>query len=220
MRRIITHETDTTGLLRRVSGYPGERGSAERSSAEQYPANRFLGNQGESVVCRKESYPKVAEFGHGALAIFGFQSCNRILHDGDAAAAIQQSFGGKADTVFRNHAEDDELDVVAESFHELVSMPACKNIEGLLFEENLLIRRKILGHYCGGIVRHDNDFVRQSLGNERRTLRAFDAMRGKRLEFRIVFCVVATVRNQEYAPLAGSVCQLANVGSKRSAPGT
>ena len=90
-------------------------------------------------------------------------------------------------------------------------MPALEDVERLFFEMNLLILFKITRQRCRGLVRDCYNFLRQRLGNIGGARGAFDAVRRKCLELGIVFRVVATMRNQKDATLAGGVRKPANI---------
>ena len=90
-------------------------------------------------------------------------------------------------------------------------MPAFKDVKRLFFEMNLLILRKIARQRCCQVVRDSDNFLRQGFGNDCGANCAFDAMGRKCFELGIVFRMVATMRDQKNAALAGGVCKPANI---------
>jgi len=125
--------------------------------------------------------------------------------------SIEQSLGRETDAVFRNHAENHELHRRPKSLYKLFGVPALEDVERLFLEKNLIELQKIVWQRGQRLVRDGDDFLRQSFGNNRGARRAFDAVRRKRLELRIVLRVVAAMRDQKHAALAGSVRKPPNI---------
>src|SRR5579862_4205678 len=92
----------------------------------------------QSLVGGDEVGPESGKLLDRLFAVFGLKRFNRIFHDGDSAATLQQSFCGEGHTIFRNHPEDGEVCVSWKELEQGIDMPGLENIEGLLFEKDLL----------------------------------------------------------------------------------
>src|SRR4029077_13268863 len=119
------------------------------------------------------------QFGHGSLTIFGFQSLDCILYHGNAAVTLKQSLCRETNAVFRNYSKDYEFGVGGQALYEFGGVQAFEDVECLFFEQYLLVLHKIAGQCCGGLVRDDDNFLRERLGNIGGARGAFDTVRGK-----------------------------------------
>ena len=93
-------------------------------------------------------------------------------------------------------------------------MATLKDIQRLLLQNDLLMLGKIFGQLGVGVVFHASDIVRQCLRNKVRSGRAFQTVRRKLLELRIIRRMKASMRNQENFVAPRRVRQLADVGQK------
>jgi hypothetical protein len=100
-----------------------------------------VAERAESLARCREPRAETFEFGDCFLAVFRFQSFNRVLYYGYAPAAFEQSLYGKAHAIFRHDAEDYKLGLSSESVDEPVGVPAFENIQRLFFQQDLLIVR-------------------------------------------------------------------------------
>jgi hypothetical protein len=119
--------------------------------------------RGQGVVRSGEPRTQPLQFCHGAFAVISFERFDCILHDGDAPASLQQTFCGEADAVFRHHSEHDELSMISQPPHQFVCVPAFKNIQCLLFEQDLLVLRQVFRQRRGCIIGNTRDFAGQRL---------------------------------------------------------
>src|ERR1700733_7371349 len=69
----------------------------------------FVAKQSQSLLRRDEVCSQSLKFDDGSLSIFRIQSFDRILHDGYLPSPREQTFSGKANAVFGDHAKDNEL---------------------------------------------------------------------------------------------------------------
>src|SRR5579871_2094657 len=93
-------------------------------------------------------------------------------------------------------------------------MARLKNVEGLLFEQDLLVRRQI-GRKLGlSIIRNAGNLVGKCLGHELGSGSAFYAVRGKYFEFRIVRSVKASVRHEKDSILTHCVGEATDIGKQ------
>ena len=75
----------------------------------------------------------------------GIQGFDRIPNHRDPPPALEQALGGEVDAIFRDHAKDDKFGFRIEALDQFVGMQALKDVERLLFEENLLVSRESHG---------------------------------------------------------------------------
>ncbi len=168
----------------------------------------------QSLIGANESGATSLQFRNGSLPIFGIQGFDRVLNHRDPAAALKQAPGGEVDAEFGDHTKDDKLSPGIEALQQFISMEAGKDVERLLFEENLLVLRKIRRQLRCGLVGDRGYFASQGLGNKPRSGSAFDAMRRKGGELGVVLDVIAAVRNQKDAVLAGGIGEPFDVGQQ------
>ena len=119
----------------------------------------------ESLVSCGESRTQPLQLRDCRLPIFLLQGFDRILYNGHTPPALDEALDGKAHTVFRDDAEDDELGLISELFHERIGVTALKNVQGLLFEQDLLVFRQIFGQVCRHVIGNARDFFRQGFGD-------------------------------------------------------
>lgn len=98
-------------------------------------------------------------------------------------------------------------------------MTALENIQRLLFQNDLLMAREILGKFGGGFIRYRDEFFGYRLRHQSCAGGATDAVRRKLREFRIVDLMDAAVRNQKDAPFARRVREAMNFRQKLLGPG-
>jgi hypothetical protein len=84
-------------------------------------------------------------------------------------------------------------------------VPAFKNVESLLFQQDLLIPRQILRQLCSDLVGHANNAPGDGIRNQLGAGRSLHAVRRKDLKFRIVGRVKVSVRHQKNPPAARRV---------------
>ena len=107
-----------------------------------------------------------------------------------------------------------------QAFYEFVRVAAFEDVERLLFEKNLLVWRQVAGQRVRGFVRDGDDVLSKCFGNICGAGGSFDAVWREGRELRIILGVIAAMRDQKNAALAGSIGQPADIGGNRSAPGT
>ena len=86
-----------------------------------------------------------------------------------------------------------------------------KDIQGLLFEDHLLIDGKVLRNGRVRAIGDEEHAVGSRLGNHFRAGRADHAVRRELLELRIIWGVNAGVADDEHAAVAGRVCQTGQI---------
>lgn len=176
--------------------------------------SRFIvPNQRESLFCSYEFCSEVLKLSDGSLSIFGFQSFDRILNNRNSPSALKQTLRRESNTVLRNDPKHDKLGFTIQVLEQLLCVPALKDVEGLLFQEDLLVLRKILRQRCR-FVRHPEHALGQRFWNQLGSGCPFDAMRRKGLELGIVLRVIATMRDEKDAALAGDIGKLSDVGQQ------
>src|SRR5712671_5602654 len=130
------------------------------------------------------------------------------------AAAFQQPLGSEANAVLSNHTEDNKFSISRQPSYEFGRMLAFEDVEGLLFEKDLLELRQIGWQPGCRLVWYGDNLLRQRFGNIGGSWSAFDTVGRKSFEFWVVSRVIAAVRDEKDAALAGSIGELADVGQQ------
>jgi len=71
---------------------------------------------------------------------WGGQCFDCVLYYCDASVALQQSLDCAGYAVFRYYSEDDKFWAISQSLDQFIRVESLKNVEGLLFQDNLLVR--------------------------------------------------------------------------------
>ena len=136
------------------------------------------------------------------------------MHYGHTPSPCPQTLDGEAHAILRHHPKDNKLGVPSKSLHETIRVPTLKDIQRLLFQQDLLVAGEVLRKPRARIIRHPHNFFRQRLGDKLRPGGSFYAMRWKDLEFGIVRRMKTPMGNQEYAPLPRRIGEPPDVGQQ------
>jgi hypothetical protein len=167
--------------------------------------------RGQRLICGDEFCAERLHFALGSLIVFCLQGFDRVADYRDAAAALEQSFGGEAYAVFGDDAEDYEFNISGEAFYQFVRVQALKNVEGLFLEQDLPIVREILRQRCGGFVGNANNFFCQRVGNESGAGSSLHTVGRENPELGIVRRMIAAVGDEKNFALASGVGKTADV---------
>src|SRR5690349_14268573 len=143
------------------------------------------------------------QFVKNFAAFFLVEGLDGIFHDADAESAAHQAVGGAEDAVFRNHAEHEKIGRRLTSasvgrqrlgtrrlrIDPREGRPGIwivENIEGVLFQENLLEGAEIARKSKIALVWNDQHAGGARFGNQFRSGSALYAMRRPLLKFGIV----------------------------------
>ena len=83
------------------------------------------------------------EFADGLRTGGGIQVFDRIPDDRNATPSTKQPSCSATDTIFRNDTENKKLRIEREIFKNLLGVGIIKDIQRLLFDENLLVVQQI-----------------------------------------------------------------------------
>ena len=176
--------------------------------------NRLAVEEVQSLVGGDEVGTEARKLRDHLLAVFLLQGFNRISSHRNSALTLQQSFCGEGHTIFRNHPEDDEVCGSWKELEQGIDMPGLENIEGLLFEKDLLILKQVGRQSRRGLVGKPTNFVGEGLGNVFGSFASFHAMRRKSLELWIIRSMKASVRDEKDAIIASGLGQLSDIGQQ------
>ena len=137
-----------------------------------------------------------------------------IPDDRNAAPSIEQAACSTAHAVFRNDTKNKKLRIERKIFKDFFGVRIIKDIQRLLFDENLLVVQQIVGQLELRIIWQSTNFLRETLRDNLSTTRAANAMRRKNLKFRVVWWVLVAARNEERAIPADNIDQPLDVGNE------
>ena len=131
---------------------------------------------------------------------------------------MKQSLRRQTNTVFRNYAKDDELGARIQSLDKFRRMPAFKDVERLLFKEDLLVLRKIMWQRRRGLIRDNEHMLSQRFLDKIGARGSFYTMGRKNLELGIILRVVATMGDEKNQAVAGCICKLSDIRKQSFSP--
>ena len=137
-----------------------------------------------------------------------------IPDDRNAAPSNEQAVCSTAYAVFRNDTKNKKLRIEGQILKDFFGVGIIKNIERLLFDENLLVVQQVLGQLNLRIIWQSTNSLGEALGDDLSTARAANAMRRKNLKFRVVWWVPVAARNEQRAIPAGNIDQPLDVGNE------
>jgi len=142
-----------------------------------------------------------------------------IADDVNAAPSIEQAACSTSHAVFRNDTKNKKLRIERKTLKDFFGVRIIKNIQRLLFDENLLVVQQIVGQLDFRTIRESANLLGKALRDNLSTTRAANTMGRKNLKFRVVWWVLVAARNEERAIPAGNIDQPLNVGNELFCPG-